>query len=197
MTASPHVTENMPEIIDVDAKYRGWCTLYLANVRLADGRVITRAIEDHGNAACVLPYDPVRRVALMIRQLRPPTLYAGGVAVLLEAPAGLIDPGEDGATAAQREAMEEVGVRLSTLEPVAELWTMPGVSTERMALFLGVYAQADQIAAGGGVDGENEEIEVLEMPLAELATMADQGRLTDLKTFSLVQTLRLRRPELL
>lgn len=186
----------MPEIIDVEAKYRGWCTLYLATVRLADGRTITRAIEDHGNAACVLPYDPDRRTALMIHQLRPPTLHAGGVATLLEAPAGLIDRGEDGATAAQREAMEEVGVRLTALEAVADVWTMPGVSTERMALFLGVYAQADRIAQGGGVDGEHEEIEVIEMPLAELAAMADQGRLTDLKTFALVQTLRMKRPEL-
>src|SRR5262249_29957892 len=106
-------SHDAPAIVAVDAKYRGWCTLYLATVRLADGGMSRRAIEDHGNAACVLPYDPLRRVALMIHQLRPPTLYAGGAAMLLEAPAGLIDPGEDGATAAQREAMEEVGLRLA------------------------------------------------------------------------------------
>jgi len=136
-----------PEIVGVEAAYRGWCTLYLATLRLADGRTITREIEDHGNAACVLPYDPDRRVALVIRQFRTPALYAGSVAMLIEAPAGLIDPGEDGTTAARREAMEEVGLRLTALEPVMNAWTMPGISSERMALFLGAYTQADKAAA--------------------------------------------------
>ena len=69
-------------------------------------------------------------------------------------------------------------------------------SSECMALFLGVYGAADQVAAGGGIASEHEEIEVIEMPLAELAAMAEDGRLADLKTFALVQTLRMRRPEL-
>src|SRR5581483_9136823 len=107
-----------------------------------------------------------------------------------------IDAGEDGATAARREAMEEVGLRLSALEPVANAWTMPGISSERMALFLGVYGAADQVAKGGGLAAEHEEIEVIELPLAELAAMAEDGTLADLKTFALVQTLRMRRPEL-
>src|ERR1700759_4401887 len=89
-----------PALLGGEPKYRGWCTLYLATVRLADGRVITREIEDHGSAACVLAYDPERRIAMVSRQLRPPALYAGGALALIEAPAGLIDTGEDGATAA-------------------------------------------------------------------------------------------------
>lgn len=195
VTTSPQTT-TAPQILGVEPKYRGWCTLYLATVRLADGRTITREIEHHGNAACVLPYDPVRRMALVVRQFRTPPLYAGGVATLIEAPAGLIDPGEDGAAAARREAMEEVGLRLASLEPVTNAWTMPGISSERMALFLGRYVQADHVAKGGGVASEHEEIEVIEMPLAALAAMAESGALADLKTFALVQTLRMKRPEL-
>ena len=194
MTKEPPATT--PAILGVEPKYRGWCTLSLATVQLSDGRVTTREIENHGNAACVLPYDPARRVAMVIRQFRAPPLHAGGVATLIEAPAGLIDQGEDGATAARREAMEEVGVRLTTLEQVANAWTMPGLSSERMALFLGAYAQADRVAAGGGVATEHEAIEVIEMPLAALAAMAESGALADLKTFALVQTLRMKRPEL-
>lgn len=189
-------TIDRAEIVSTTVQYRGWASLSLASVKLGDGRMVTRVIEDHGNAACVLPYDPERRVALLVRQLRVPPLYAAGVATLLEAPAGLIDKGEDGATAATREAMEEVGVRLAVLEPVASVWTMPGVSAERMSLFLGAFTPADKVAQGGGVATEHEDIEVIEMPLAELAAMADAGTLGDLKTFTLVQTLRLRRPEL-
>jgi len=182
------------KIVSVETKYRGWCRLLVATIRLPDGKTITREVEDHGAAACVLPYDPDRRVALVIRQLRGPVLHAGGSATIVEAPAGLIDPGEDAQTTARREAMEEVGVRLTTLELAVAAWTMPGISTENMPLFLGEYRAADRVTAGGGDSGE--QIEVVELPLRELAAMADDGRLADLKTFALVQTLRLRRPEL-
>ena len=73
---------------------------------------------------------------------------------------------------------------------------MPGVSTERMDLFLAEYCEADRLGAGGGVDGENEEIEVVEMPLARLAEMVRRAELTDLKTLALLQALQLTRPEL-
>ena len=49
---------------------------------------------------------------------------------------------------------------------------------------------------GGGLASESESITVEEMALARLADMADRGELSDMKTFALVQTLRLRRPEL-
>ena len=182
------------EIIGTEEKYRGWCRLLLAQVLYPDGRIVKREIEDHGRASCVLPYDPARMTALLVRQLRVPPLHAGGDATLLEAPAGLIDPGEDGDTAARREAMEEVGVRLTSLDLVSSAWSMPGISTERMDLFLGLYAAADRTGAGGGIDDEG--IEVAEMPLSELAAMADAGTMNDMKTLVLVQTLRLRRPEL-
>ena len=183
-----------PEIVSVEPKYRGWCRVYVASIRLADGQTITREIEDHGAAACVLPYDPVRRTALLIRQLRAPPLHAAGEVAVIEAPAGLIDAGEDAPTTARREAMEEVGVRLTSLEQVSNAWTMPGISTERMPLFLGTYSQADRVGAGGGES--SEQIEVIEMTLRELAAMADGGTFDDLKTFALVQSLRLRKPEL-
>jgi nudix-type nucleoside diphosphatase (YffH/AdpP family) len=182
------------KVVSLETKYQGWCRLLIATIRLADGTTIKREIEDHGAAACVLPYDPDRRVALVIRQLRGPVLQAGGGPTIIEAPAGLIDPGEDAKTTARREAMEEAGVRLASLELAVAAWTMPGISTENMPLFLGEYRAADRIAEGGGES--DEQIEVVELPLRELAAMADDGRLSDLKTFALLQTLRLRRPDL-
>jgi hypothetical protein len=85
---------------------------------------------------------------------------------------------------------------LTSLEPVGAAWTTPGVSTELMHLYLAPYRAADRTGAGGGVAGEHENITVNETSLAELAAMADDGRLFDLKTLALVQTLRLRRPGL-
>jgi len=143
----------------------------------------------------VLPYDPERRVAILVRQFRAPVFHAAGEAEMLEAPAGMLDEDEPG-NGARREVLEEVGLTLAVLEPVAAVWTMPGISTERMHLFLAPYGPGDRIGAGGGVAGEHEAITVAETALADLAALADRGALTDLKTFALVQTLRLRRPDL-
>jgi hypothetical protein len=72
---------------------------------------------------------------------------------------------------------------------------MPGISTERMALYLAPYGQDDRVGAGGGVD-HDEDITVVELPLRELAALVDAGGLGDMKALALVQTLRVRRPDL-
>jgi nudix-type nucleoside diphosphatase (YffH/AdpP family) len=184
------------EIIATEIKHQGWSTFLLATVSLPDGSTVTRAIEDHGNAVAVLPYDPARRTAVLVQQLRVPALYAAQRLHFLEAVAGRIDEGEDAESCARRETMEEAGLQLRALERVAHAWAMPGVSTEQMGLFLGEYSQADRVGAGGGAEGEHENIEVLEMQLSELAAMADAGALHDMKLLLLLQTLRLRRPDL-
>ena len=176
--------------------YSGWGRFKLLDVQMADGTVAKRQIEDHGEAAAVLPYDAERKVALLARQPRVGPLYAGLVPHMTEAAAGIIDPGETGEGAVRREALEELGVRLDALEPVVVAWTTPGVCSERGHLFLAAYRAADRVAAGGGLASEAESIEVLELPLAELARQADAGELTDLKTLALVLTLMRRRPDL-
>ena len=185
----------MTKIIRTETVFEGFSRLIIATIELPDGQTIRREIEDHGRAVCVLPYDPARRTAILVRQLRTPILYAGGDPMLLEAIAGLAE-GDDPAACARREAMEEAGLRLDKVELVTRGWSMPGISSERMDLFLAAYSQADRVAAGGGLAEEQEDIEVIEMPLAELEALADSGKLTDMKTLALTQTLRLRRPDL-
>lgn len=184
----------MAEILSTEIVYSRWAKMILATIRLPDGQCTKRDIEDHGEAAMVLPYDPVRRLALVIRQFRTPPCFLGTNGMILEAAAGRLE-GEEAEACARREALEEVGIRLAELEPVARAWTMPALSTERVSLFLAPYSAADRIADGGGLSEEHEEITVMEMPLADLARLADGGDLMDLKLLLLVQTLRLRRPD--
>ena len=183
-----------PEILERTAAYAGYLTVERLSVRLEDGAVVTRELERHGDAAVVLPYDCDRRCALVAHLFRAPVLAASGESVSEEACAGMIEL-EDAPAAARREAYEELGVELGALEFIGRVWSSPGVSTERQSLFLAPYRLSDRTGHGGGARGEHEGIAVVERPLAGLAA-ADRAEIGDAKLFSLVQTLRLRRPNL-
>jgi nudix-type nucleoside diphosphatase (YffH/AdpP family) len=184
----------MAEVVSVKDLYRGWSHFALATFRLDNGDLVERCVEDHGPGAVVLPYDPDRRVALLVRQFRAGVTFGGGKEGP-EAPAGLLEEGEDGATGARREALEETGLVLKTLESIGRYWSSPGVSTEATELFLAPYGPADRTGQGGGVD-DHEDIEIVETPLAALKSALERGELGDLKLLALVQALLLKRPEL-
>jgi nudix-type nucleoside diphosphatase (YffH/AdpP family) len=192
MAAEP---DPAPAILAIKTLHEGFSTFSVAQVRLSDGTVVSREIEDHGDAVAVLPYDPERRTALLVRLFRPPPLYKGEPSELVEAPAGLVDPGEAPEDTARREAHEETGVRLDALDFVGRLWSTPGISTERIGLYLGACSFEGR-GEGGGKAGEHEGITVLEIPLAELAGRVERGQIDDLKLLALAQALRLRKPEL-
>jgi nudix-type nucleoside diphosphatase (YffH/AdpP family) len=185
----------MTRIISVETIYEGWGKYLIASIRLDNGETIRREIEDHGRAVSVLPYDPARKCAMMIRQFRPPVFLAAKRKALLEAIAGIAE-GKKRADDARREALEEAGLSLKKLEHVGCVWTMPGISTERLDLFLAEYSESDRTAKGGGLAEEHEDITLVEMPLGELAALANSAKLEDVKALLLVQTLRLKRPEL-
>jgi nudix-type nucleoside diphosphatase (YffH/AdpP family) len=181
-----------PKILKTEVLHKGWSTFSRVTLQ-TDGKPFTREVEDHGRSVCVLPYDPQRRVVILVRLLRAPALVSAGEDSVLEAPAGLIDH-DDPEDAARRELMEEAGIRVSDLEHVASVWTMPGISTERMDYYLARFSAADRIGKGGGVAGEHEDITVEEHRLADL--WARRSDVSDLKTLTLLYALRDRHPEL-
>jgi nudix-type nucleoside diphosphatase (YffH/AdpP family) len=185
----------VPKIVNVRPVYEGWATVSIATVQGDTGGTFERLMEDHGRGVCALPFDPVRRLAVLVRQFRAPVFAMTGRTELREAVAGLTD-GEPPESAMLREAFEETGFRLQKLDHVATVWTMPGISTERMDLYLACYEASDRAGRGGGNAGEHEEIVVEELSLTALAAMADDGSIEDMKTLCLIQTLRLREPEL-
>ena len=195
MTHEARTHDGRPPALPLRVIHAGWNTFGIATLTLTDGARVERALEHHGEAAVVMPYDPERRVALLVRQPRVGPAYWGEPPDLDEAPAGGLD-GADPEVTALREALEEAGVRLMRLERVAHAYSMPSISSERLWLYLAPYAAADRVADGGGLHEEGEQIRVLEVPLADLASGARAGTLADLKTLVLVQALMLRRPEL-
>jgi len=184
-----------PRIVEQVPVYAGWYRLHRLGVEMPDGAVAERHLLECRLAAAVLPYDPVRRVAMLVSQPRA-AVIALGEEPLLEVIAGNLD-GLDPEDCARQEALEEAGLQLrGALEPVACIWPMPPIATERVHLYLTEYSAADRVADGGGAAGEHEHVEPQEIALDDLRAMVLGGRLTDAKTLILAQALLLARPEL-
>ncbi len=176
------------EITSSVRAYKGYTTLSRVTVAI-DGMELCHEVEDHGDAVAVLPYDLHRGVGMLVRVPRVPVLTRTGEALLLEAPAGLVGADEDAEAGARREALEETGLRLQTLEWVARLWSSPGISTERVSLYLAPYGAADRVEDGGGLAVEGERLDPVEVDLWQLWKMLTNGEISDMKTYCLVTAL--------
>jgi len=186
----------MPRIINSRLAYDGYAKVTVLTLAGDDGAEHNREVVSLGQSACVLPYDPDRKVALVVRLARAPLIAEAIEEDLVEAPAGMLAKDETAEACIRRETMEEAGLELRELEPVGVCWPSPGVLGERTHLFLAPYRQADRTGAGGGLAEEHEAITVEEMPLAKLWRDCLDGALNDLKTLALALTLHSRRPEL-
>ncbi|MBA4350120.1 MAG: tellurium resistance protein [Rhodobacter sp.] len=118
---------------------------------------VERAVFVSCDAVTVLPYDPVRDRVLLIEQFRAGPMARGDAAAWqLEAIAGRIDAGETPEQAGRREAVEEAGLTLGALLPVAQYYPSPGIMTEYLYSYVGLADLPDGIA---GVFGQAEEAE--------------------------------------
>jgi nudix-type nucleoside diphosphatase (YffH/AdpP family) len=181
-------------ILDKQTVYQGWMRILRVKAQI-DSDEVEREVEDHGRAVAVLPYDAERGLVLLARQVRVPVLLCGHPSTLLEAAAGMVEHHHARQTVL-REASEELGLNLKSLEHVAGAWASPGVSTEFLDLYLAPYSLADRISPGGGLASEHEKISVVEMPIATTWQLLERQELTDLKTLTLLLLLRCHHPEL-
>ena len=182
-------------IVDEKLLSDDWAKLtkYMIDFRRRDGRTERqiRQVYNRGNGAGILPIDRERGMVLLVKQFRMPVYLnpapgAGERGMLVEVCAGLLDD-NDPETAIRKEAEEELGYRLRSVRRVFDAYMSPGSVSERLSLFVADYSPADRISAGGGAIEEGEDIEVLELPLAEALAMTAQGVIADAKTIMLLQ----------
>jgi len=142
-------------------------------IRLPDGKTARLEIVDHVGAVTLVPVDDQNRV-WFVRQYRHP---AGEV--LLELPAGMVEPGEAPLDCARREIREEIGMAAGRIEPIGEYYLAPGYSTEFMHAFLATDLHPDPLP--GDAD---EFISVEPIPLEVVLHMIESGKIRDAKTLA-------------
>jgi ADP-ribose pyrophosphatase len=157
--------------------------LRLKHLPLADGRVALREVVEHAAGAAVVAVDADGQV-LLVRQDRP----AVG-AQLLELPAGLVDPGETAEECAARELAEETGFAARTIEPLVSFYSSPGFCTELLHVFI-----ATDLRASATSRDEEEEIELVRLPLAQAIERVLVGEISDAKTVTGLLAYWRRRP---
>ncbi|MGZ3839625.1 MAG: GDP-mannose pyrophosphatase NudK [Flavisolibacter sp.] len=158
-----------------------------------DGSRITQSREayDRGNGATILLYNLEQKTVILTRQFRLPTFINGNDSgMLIEACAGLMDK-ENPEDCIRRETEEETGFQIKDVRKIFEAYMSPGSVTEILYFFVAEYSKSMKITAGGGVDHEEENIEVLELSIDRALGMIETGEIKDAKTIMLLQYVRL------
>ncbi len=154
-------------------------------------QTLAREVYHNGPGAAVLPINRARGTVLLVRQLRIPALLNGDGPMLVEACAGMVEPGYGPAETVRKEAEQEMGYRLRGVRKVLELYMSPGASAEKVHLFVAAYGPGDRVGTGGGVAGEGERIELLELAFTRAWEMVAAGEINEAKTVLLLQHARL------
>ncbi|MCA9289920.1 MAG: NUDIX hydrolase [Phycisphaerales bacterium] len=137
------------------------------------GRAVEREVVRHPGAVLIVPVLDEHTV-LLIRNRR--------IAVddtLWEFPAGTLEAGEPPAACAARELVEETGHRAARLDPLGSFYTSPGITDERMHVFV-----ATDLTPGPPALEPGEDIEVHRMSVDALLALIDDGALVDAKTIA-------------
>ena len=155
--------------------HRGWIELRRDEVTLPDGGRATREYLRHGGAVAVVPLldgDGTAPRLVLVRQYRYPLAR-----VLLEFPAGKLEPGEAQLACAKRELQEETGYLAREWAFGGEIHNAAAYSSESIWIWF-----ARGLVPGPARPDDGEFVETVTLAQAELEALADRGELTDVKT---------------
>ena len=139
-----------------------------------------------GDAATVLLYNPEKGTVILIKQFRLPSyLNQNESGMLLEACAGKMED-ESLEACIRRESEEETGYRIGELKKLFQVYMTPGAVTERVHFFTAPYNEQSRVSAGGGLEIEQEEVEVMEIDFQDALEMIESGEIQDAKTIILL-----------
>ena len=160
------------ERVDGEIKYQGVIVkVRLDRARLINGKIVKREVVEHPGGVTILPVDE-NGLCTMVRQFR----YPFG-RMMLEAPAGKLEYGEDPFSCAVRELSEETGYTADEWIDLGACCTSPGFSSEVLHVYL-----ARGLRSGSCHPDEDEFLNTEKIPLDELTRMVMDGEIDDAKT---------------
>jgi ADP-ribose pyrophosphatase len=142
-------------------------------IRLGDRPPLERGVIEQSNSVVIVPITDDGDV-LLVRQWRHAVQ-----SVILEAPAGHLNPGEDPQDAAIRELQEEAGHLAETLTPLLGFWAAPSISTEYMHGYL-----ATGLTTSSLPQDDDEDVELARTPVSDIPNLIRQGTIVDSKSIA-------------
>lgn len=184
------------KIIDTEILSDNWYTLKKITYEYvnSNGRRETKTSEayDRGNGATILLYSKEQGTVILTKQFRLPSFINGNpTGMLIEACAGLLDK-DNPEDCVRRETEEETGYKVKDVRKIYEAYMSPGSVTEILHFFIAEYSSDMKVHEGGGVEDEQENIDVLEFPVKEAMQMIESGEIKDAKTIMLLQYVKLK-----
>jgi len=147
--------------------------LYVETVRLPNGSTAKRDVIKHIGAVAIVAFDADGKM-LLVRQYRQAARR-----ILLEIPAGTLEPGEAPLACAIRELQEETGYKPGKIESLGGIFPAPGYTSEFIHLFLATDLTESRLALD-----EDEFIEVLHLSVADTLKLIASGEIADAKSIS-------------
>ncbi len=182
-------------IVNTEVLSNNWYTLrkitYQWQKKNGTWETQQREAYDRGNGATILLYNVANQCVILTKQFRMPTYLNGNeTGMLIEACAGLLDT-DNPEDCIRRETEEETGYQVTEVKKVFEAYMSPGSVTEILYFFVAAYESTMKVSDGGGLEHDQEDIEVMELPFHEALQMMVRGEIKDAKTMLLLQYAKL------
>jgi len=168
------------KIVDSEILYQGRLTAVRDTVEYPDGRHHRYETIEHPGAVVILPIT-ANGTVVFVEQYRHSIRRN-----FLELPAGTLEKGEDPATCAARELMEEIGQAPGELISLGTLYPAPGFCNEIQHLFC-----ARNLREQKATPDEDECITIVELAWREVEESIRSGSLNDAKSLALILKARL------
>jgi ADP-ribose pyrophosphatase len=135
-------------------------------------------------AATVLVFNTDTKKIILTKQFRY-AIHDKVSKPIYETLAGKVDAGESPLEAAIRETEEEIGYKVAkeNMRLLASCFASPGYTSEKFHVFYATVTNGNKVNSGGGLEHENENIEVIEMEVPEFKELILSGKIEDAKTY--------------
>lgn len=174
----------MAKILHEETIFQDILTLEKGTVQDDAGNTFSRVRIKRQDASCVLVLNTDSNKILLTRQFRygaaPKTTEN-----LLEVVAGKVDEGEEPFDTAIRETEEEIGYRVAkdNMKYLVTCFSSPAYTSERYHIYFACVKESDKKSKGGGLETENESIELVEMNPQVFKDKILSGQFADAKTY--------------